>query len=327
MAIKHKALIVSIMLACIAGAAFIGWQRSMLRNSMVRVLSTRAAILAENCKSSLAFQDAKDAENILQALHVDSSLMAGTIFNDKNERFASYYRDKRLKVTPIEFKKAIAIFNNDSLVVSCPIFLDDAIIGTVCLQSDLEFVHTEMNRYIPVIIAVIFLSSPFAAFLVLSGLQVLCNFLVSSAPSSKRKSCWSWRMDETELKNQVENYTTLKITKSYKGIAVLIISVLLGLSLLLSFFSKVADPITILCGIALYLPILFFVYKGHRWAIILLMILYTFDKGYLFYELRGNNVMPIIWWLIVMPYFWKALMVENERRKISLKMKESLHSS
>ncbi len=177
MATKHKALIVSIMLACTAGTAFIGWQRSMLRNSMVRFLSTRAKILAENCKGSLAFQDTKDAENILQALHVDSSLMAGAIFNDKNERFASYYRDSRIdKVTPIEFKKATAIFNDDSLIVSCPIVLGNAIIGTICLQSDFEFVHTEMKRYIPVIIVVIFLSSPFAVFLVLSGLQVVNKF-------------------------------------------------------------------------------------------------------------------------------------------------------
>lgn len=152
------------------------------------------------------------------------------------------------------------------------------------------------------------------------------NQLLGRNPPSKKKSCWSWRTDETELKNQVENYTTLKITKSYKGIAVLIISVLLGLSLLLSFFGTVADPITILCGIALYSPVIFFVYRGHRWAIILLMILYTLDKGYLFYELRGNNVMPIFWWLIVMPYFWKALRVENERRKASLEMEGSLHS-
>ena len=84
MTIKDK-LISIIMLACItglvlAGAAFIVWEQSSFRSNMVKVLSTRAAILAENCKSSLAFQDAKDAKNILQALHVDPSLMFGTYF-------------------------------------------------------------------------------------------------------------------------------------------------------------------------------------------------------------------------------------------------------
>ena len=30
----------------------------------------------------------------------------------------------------------------------------------------------------------------------------------------------------------------------------------------------------------------------------------------------GGGIMQIIWWLIVMPYFWKALRVENEKRKV-----------
>ncbi len=137
----------------------------------------------------------------------------------------------------------------------------------------------------------------------------------------KKKSSWSWKVDEADLKNQVENYNNLKITESYRGISVLIISALLGFSLLLSFFGVYADTTTMIWGIVIYLPILFFVYKGHKWAIILLMALWTFEKGYSLYEISqsgsGSSIMPIIWWLIVMPYFWKALKVENERRKVT----------
>lgn len=136
----------------------------------------------------------------------------------------------------------------------------------------------------------------------------------------KKKSSWSWKIDEADLKNQVENYKTLKITESYRGISVLIISALLGLSLVLSFAGIYADPTTIFWGIIIYLPIIFFVYKGHRWAIVALMVLWTFEKVYSLYEVgqsgSGSGVMPIIWWLIVMPYFWKTLKVENERRKL-----------
>jgi hypothetical protein len=137
----------------------------------------------------------------------------------------------------------------------------------------------------------------------------------------KKKSSWSWKIDETDLNNQVENYNTLKITQSYRGISVLIISALLGFSLLLSFFGVYADPTTMFWGIIIYLPVIFFVYKGHRWAIVLLMVLWTFEKGYQLYEIgqsgSGSGIMPIIWWLIIMPYFWKALRVENERIKVS----------
>src|SRR4030042_458902 len=168
--IKDK-LILIIMLACItglilAGTAFIVWERNTSRDNLVKVLSTRTAILAENCKSSLAFQDAKDAEDVLKALYVDSSLMSGTIFDDKNERFAAYYRDSSvIKVTPAEFKKETRTLTKDFLLVSSPIILDNAIIGTICLQSDLNFLRESLERGIQIIVAVIFLAS-LAGFLV-----------------------------------------------------------------------------------------------------------------------------------------------------------------
>jgi len=143
----------------------------------------------------------------------------------------------------------------------------------------------------------------------------------------KKKSSWSWKIEEADLKNQVENYNTLKISESYRGISVLIISALLGFSLVLAFFGVYADISTMICGIVLYLPIIFFVYKGHRWAIVLLMAMWTLEKGYQLYEIGqgggGSGIMPIIWWLIIMPYFWKALKVENEKRKLAPALKDA----
>jgi len=137
---------------------------------------------------------------------------------------------------------------------------------------------------------------------------------------TKKKSAWSWTIEESDLKNQIDNYSTLKITESYRGISVLIYAVILVISLALGYFGIYTDLETILWGMVLYLPILFFVYKGHRWAIILLMALWTLEKGVQVYDIveagSGSVVMPVFWWFIIMPYFWKALKVENERRKV-----------
>ena len=76
----------------------------------------------------------------------------------------------------------------------------------------------------------------------------------------RKENTW-WGIEGAELKKQVENYQNLKITESYRGISVLIISALLGLSLLLSFLGVYVDPITMLYGIIIYAPIIFFVYK------------------------------------------------------------------
>src|SRR3990167_2133717 len=110
----------------------------------------------------------------------------------------------------------------------------------------------------------------------------------SDSVKSKRSmlSWWSWKIKPEELKEQLDNYNTLGIWKSYKGISTLLI---------------------------IYIPIAFFVYRGHRWAMIAIMILWTLEKGIQLVQL--GNVIPIIWYLAFMPYFYKAWKVEAERRK------------
>ena len=156
----------------------------------------------------------------------------------------------------------------------------------------------------------------------------MLKLLYKMEQEKQRKENTWWGIEGAELKKQVENYQNLKITESYRGISVLIISALLGLSLLLSFLGVYVDPITMLYGIIIYAPIIFFVYKGHRWAINALMIFWTYEKFYQIYETGGNGwIWPILWWLIVTPYFWKTLKVENERRKLAPALKDMLDSA
>ncbi len=129
---------------------------------------------------------------------------------------------------------------------------------------------------------------------------------------------WSWKITPEELKEQVENYNTLKITQSYRGISVLIVGALLLLSLVLAFFGLFSSVSDIILSLVLYVPILFFVYKGHRWAIVSLLVLWTLEKAYTLYlsvDMGSTPISSIIWWLIVAPYIYKALVVENARIK------------
>lgn len=193
MTIKYKLMTV-VMVACLtglilAGVAFIGWEQNMLRNRLVENLSIRAEMVAENCKASLAFQDSKDAEKILQAIRVDPSITFGCIYDDKDKLFAAYYRnDNMIKTLPVEFKKIEFNYSGGLLTVFSPIILDNKIIGTACLQSDLESIHTLLKRGIQIIIAVIFISL-LAVFLVSSRLQrVISTPILSLAELAKTVS-------------------------------------------------------------------------------------------------------------------------------------------
>ena len=179
MTIKYK-LVTIVMLACfvgliVAGVAFIGWEQNMLRTRMVNNLSTRAEMVAENCRASLAFQDNKDAEKTLQALRVDSSVIFGSVYDNQDKLFAAFYRDdNKIKVLPTKPKKSGFSFSDGLLTVYSPIILDNERIGIVCMQSDLESIHETLNRSVQIIVAVICISL-LAVFLVSSRLQAIIS--------------------------------------------------------------------------------------------------------------------------------------------------------
>jgi PAS domain S-box-containing protein len=179
------------MLTCVvallsAAAGFIVWEWTASRRTMVQNLSTQAEMIADNCKASLAFQDAKDAEVTLKALHVESSIVFGCVYTKDGKFFATYYRDfADTKVHPSEFKESGFSFGEGYLTVFKPIVLDGATIGTVCLRSDLRPMYAMLKRHTFIIIAVLLFAS-LVAFLVSSRLQkVISGPILSLANVAK----------------------------------------------------------------------------------------------------------------------------------------------
>lgn len=135
--------------------------------------------------------------------------------------------------------------------------------------------------------------------------------------SENKASGWT-KIEGDVLKNQLENYHTLGITKSSRGQVVLVFGALLLLSLILSQFGFISIS-DWLISLILYIPLLIFVYKGHRWAMIGLMILWTIEKlysAYLSIEMGGSLIGSVIWLVIGLSIINKALNVEDARRKL-----------
>ena len=130
-----------------------------------------------------------------------------------------------------------------------------------------------------------------------------------------------WRVNPEELKEQVENYSTLKITQSAKGISFLFL-IASGI-ITLSFVAFFSYGKTGIFDTVLFVIFGFFVYKGQRWAIIGAMVLWTIGKFLLAYEAiigSGSNkgiafILQIAWWALYMHAFYVALKVETLRCK------------
>jgi PAS domain S-box-containing protein len=141
--------------------------------------------VAENCKVSLAFQDNKDAEKVLDAMHVDEHIIFGGIYDAEGKLFASYYRnDNTIKNLPTNIKIDF-LFEHDTLTVCRAIILDNQRIGTVCLQTDMGSISNSLIRSINIIILVI-IASLLAVFLISTRLQrVISNPLLRLAELAK----------------------------------------------------------------------------------------------------------------------------------------------
>lgn len=122
----------------------------------------------------------------------------------------------------------------------------------------------------------------------------------------------SFKLNEDELRNQIDNYETLPITKAYRGISSLLIVFALLVTYLLYFFGFV-DTIVVVCAMVIYIPLIYFVFKGHKWAIVTVAVVWTIDK--IVGLAQTFNPLIILWWLVFISYFYKAYLVEKMRKK------------
>ena len=118
-----------------------------------------------------------------------------------------------------------------------------------------------------------------------------------------------WRVDGEELKKHVDGYNTLGLWKSARGVSFLLTLLTLVITVIFSLdMYGVIDA-------ALLVIFVLFIYRGHKWAAIAAMILWTIEKIYaMTLPDRGSSFMWIIWWAIYMHAFFLAYKVEKARQ-------------
>ncbi len=132
----------------------------------------------------------------------------------------------------------------------------------------------------------------------------------------------AFHISDEEFSLQVANHDTLTITKSSRGIAVLTIIGLLalGIAIVVGFNVFGSDlPISfsdIFGSLIIYLPLLYFVYKGHLWAVVVLGLFYTADKLYTAFIVSPThfNIGALFFWIIGVGPLWVAFRVEQAYR-------------
>jgi ABC-type dipeptide/oligopeptide/nickel transport system permease subunit len=131
-----------------------------------------------------------------------------------------------------------------------------------------------------------------------------------------------WQIDQDELTTQVSSYHLLKVTQSIRGQSLLLlIFSACATTVSIAFFSS---PIANFIEVVISLLLGYFVFRGHKWAMVGAMLFWSFEKFILLYDgfqsyspdhSSPNPIIHIIWWAIYMHAFYFSFMVEKARDK------------
>jgi signal transduction histidine kinase len=156
----------------IASAAFVFYDLSTFRDSMVRSLSIQAQIAGSNSASAILFSDPDSAGTTLSALRAASNVTFAGVYTPSGEPFAVYWRERAgapplLPSVPAG-RREISWFEDNGMDLVRSIVIGDKLAGWVYLRSDLSELNARLRRY-GEIVSVVLLISLLAA-LVLSAI-------------------------------------------------------------------------------------------------------------------------------------------------------------
>lgn len=145
-------------------------------------------------------------------------------------------------------------------------------------------------------------------------------------PKKPKKSALSfllwWKIDPAEIEKEITQYNTLKVWQSARGTSTLFCVFTIVATVLLGEFLLHLSTSAIAVEVIIWAPLAIFMYRGHRWAFMVGMALWTIEKAMLIYSMfTGDTPTPgaqpffqIVWWAIYMHAFFLAYKVESVRR-------------
>ncbi len=168
-------MLTSVTALLIGLSAFITWEYFDTKENMLASLSTHAAIIADNTKAAVVYENADDAREILSALRAAPSIIHARISTKDNDTLAIFNKDPNdTSLHLLQIKDVLYSLTHYSLNMKKNILLDNEKIGTIYLKSDLSEIKRGVTRTATIgsAIAAIII---FATFLVSSKLQKIIS--------------------------------------------------------------------------------------------------------------------------------------------------------
>ena len=121
-----------------------------------------------------------------------------------------------------------------------------------------------------------------------------------------------WRIEPEELQRQVTEYDSLGIT-SARGVSALLLMLAVAANIIFVCVGYM-NPWALLDAMVFF-GLAAFVYRGHRWAMLCAMVVWTLENGGRLYKnpTLQVTIASVIWWTGYMQAFYMAYRVEKQR--------------
>jgi signal transduction histidine kinase/response regulator of citrate/malate metabolism len=107
-------------------------------------LSSLARVIGVNSVGAIVFYDQQQAENNLAALHAKPYVVLACIYDQNEKIFATYiHRVNKDSVSVPRIRKPGHYYEGNHLLVFSPVMQEKTVIGTVCIQFDLQGTQME----------------------------------------------------------------------------------------------------------------------------------------------------------------------------------------
>lgn len=128
-------------------AGFLAYEFFTFRKTMVRELSTIAAIISNNSTAVLAFEDRPGAREILAALKAEPHIAAAGLYDARGRLFSTYPDDLPAEAFPFSPRTDGFAFEPAFLAGFHPVIQNDVRLGTLFVKSDLKAVGARFRTY------------------------------------------------------------------------------------------------------------------------------------------------------------------------------------
>jgi signal transduction histidine kinase len=154
----------------LSAVALYHYEASTLRDVLARDLSATARMTALSSAGPLAFNDNKDAEELLHGLRGHGNIIRAAILDRNRNVFAEYHRSD-VAICPLSVPDSAGCrFEADSVHLLQPVVQAGDELGNLYIVSDLQRVSERLDRYVNVMAMMIVLSI-IVSFLLASVLQ------------------------------------------------------------------------------------------------------------------------------------------------------------